>query len=170
MALNQTPESPTGHGRSADAEDTSRFPALGRWFLWADDPASVQRLILGLAGLCGLLFVVDLFIHRHTEVPGEGFPGYYAIVGFIAFTLIVLGAKQLRVLIRRDESFYAPDGVDAERYPEAGTERRSIDGTSDDPADGEAGNASGSVSVDGSGPASAGSADGASGDAPGGRH
>ena len=126
MAVNQTPDSPSEHGRSADTEDTGRFPALGQWFLWADNPNAVQRLITGLAGLCVLLFVADLFIHRHTEAPGEGLPGYYAIVGFIAFTLIVLGAKQLRVLIRRDESFYAPYGVDAESYPEAGTERRSM--------------------------------------------
>jgi len=56
-------------------------------------------------------------------VPGEAITGYHAVVGFIAFTLIVLGAKLLRVFIRRDESYYAPNSVDAEFYPDAGLER-----------------------------------------------
>ena len=37
----------------------------------------------------------------------------------------MLGAKALRVFIARDESFYAPHGVDAEEYPSDGTERLS---------------------------------------------
>ncbi len=112
--------------------DTGRFPALAQYFLWVDSPAAVQRLIVGLGVLCAVLFLLDFVIHRHTEVPGEGFPGFYAIVGFVSFTAIVLGAKLLRTLIRRDESFYSPFGVDGETYPEAGTERLAMDGSASD--------------------------------------
>lgn len=106
------------------AKDSAESVApLAKHFLWADSPKSVHKLILGLSALCVFLFVMDFLWHRHTKVPGEGLYGFYAIAGFISFTLIVLGAKALRVFIARDESFYAPHGVDAEEYPLEGTER-----------------------------------------------
>lgn len=88
-----------------------------------DSPANVALIIKVLIGLCILLFLIDLVYHRHTYVPGEGLPGFYAIVGFLAFTAVILGSKLLRVFIRRDEKFYAPYSVDAEEYPEEGLER-----------------------------------------------
>jgi len=96
---------------------------LANRFLWADSTSSVERVILGLGILCVLLFVLDFIIHRHAYAPGEGVPGFYAVVGFVAFTLIVLGAAQLRRLILRDENYYAPHSVDAEEYPEHGLEK-----------------------------------------------
>ena len=91
---------------------------LARWLLWVDSPAAVERLQKGLYVVCALLVAFEIVWHRHTYVPGEELFGYYAIVGFFAFLLIVLGAKQLRRLIRRDESYYAPSSVDAETYPD----------------------------------------------------
>ena len=70
-----------------------------------------------LAGLCAFLFLLDFIIHRHTYVPGEGVWGFYAFTGFIAFTLIVLGAKQLRSWILRDETYYGAQSTDSEEYP-----------------------------------------------------
>ena len=86
-----------------------------------------DRPVKLLAGLCGVLLVVELFVDRHPHVPGEGFPAFYAIVGFLAFALIVLGAKQLRRLIRRDEDFYAGGAVDAENYPDDGLDVREVE-------------------------------------------
>ncbi len=109
--------------QSTDSADT--VAPLAKHFLWADSPKSVNKLILGLSVLCVFLFLMDFLWHRHTKVPGEGVYGFYALAGFISFTVIVLGAKALRVFIARDESFYAPHGVDAEEYPSEGTERLS---------------------------------------------
>ena len=86
-----------------------------------------DRPIKWLGGLCVVLFVLDFFIDRHPHVPGEGFPAFYAITGFVAFALIVLGAKKLRTFIRRDEAFYAPDAVDGEQYPDAGLDVQDAD-------------------------------------------
>lgn len=86
-----------------------------------------DRPVKVLAGLCVVLLIVELFVDRHPHVPGEGFPAFYAIVGFLAFALIVLGAKQLRRLIRRDETFYADAAIDAEAYPDAGLDVREAD-------------------------------------------
>ena len=47
---------------------------------------------------------------------GEGFPAFHALTGFIAFTLIVLGAKQLRRLIWRPENYYGRRSVNSEDY------------------------------------------------------
>jgi hypothetical protein len=111
-----TPE----HEPKESAEDVA---PLARYFLWADSPKSVHKLIIGLSILCAFLFLMDFVWHRHTKVPGEGLYGFHAIAGFVSFTLVVLGARALRVFIRRDESYYGEHGVDSEEYPVAGTQR-----------------------------------------------
>jgi hypothetical protein len=88
-----------------------------------DSPKNVALYIKVLGVLCGLLFIADFLYHRHTYVPGEGVPGFYAFMGFLAFTAVILGSRLLRVFIRRDENFYAPYSVDAEEYPEQGLEK-----------------------------------------------
>jgi hypothetical protein len=111
-------------------EDQSKETAedvapLARYFLWVDSPKSVHKLIVGLSALCAFLFFMDFVWDRHTKVPGEGLYGFHAIAGFVSFTLVVLGARALRVFIRRDESFYGEHGVDSEEYPVEGTQRLS---------------------------------------------
>lgn len=107
--------------------ENQEFSPLAKRFLWADSSTSVERVIFWLGILCAVLFVLDFVVHRHTYVPGEGLPGYYAFVGFIAFTLIVLGAKQLRRLILRNENYYSPYSVDAEEYPDEGLNKLNHD-------------------------------------------
>lgn len=99
-----------------------------------------DRPVKVLAVVCGVLLLADFLIDRHPHVPGEAFPLFYAIAGFLAFTLIVLGAKQLRRLIRRDEAFYAPDAIDAEAYPDSGLDRLDAGPSRDaDPSDTDGG-------------------------------
>jgi hypothetical protein len=88
-------------------------------FGWVESAASVGLAIRILAGLCALLYVLDIIVHRHTYAPGEGLIGFYCFVGFFAFTAIVLGAKKLRTWILRPEDYYAPNAVDSEDYPES---------------------------------------------------
>lgn len=105
-----------------DDHENESFSPLAKRFLWADSSSAVERVIFWLSVLCVLLFVADFIYHRHSYAPGEGTPGFYAFVGFIAFTVIVLGATQLRRVILRNENYYAPYSVDAEEYPEHGLE------------------------------------------------
>ena len=83
-----------------------------------------DRPVRWLAGLCVVLLVAEFLIDRHPHVPGEGLPWFYCLVGFVAFTLIVLGAKSLRRGIRRPEDFYGDAAIDAEAYPRGGLEMR----------------------------------------------
>lgn len=117
------------------SDDDDVIAPLARHLLWLETPLGLQKVIRGLMYLCGFLFVVDIFWHRHAYVPGEGLWGFHAIAGFVAFTLIVLGAKALRTLIKRDETYYAPYSVDAEAYPEAGLARREAGSDADGDAE-----------------------------------
>lgn len=69
--------------------------------------ASFQRkVVYALYAVCAVLFALDFFVHRHVEHPIEHWWGFYAIYGFIALVVIVMGAKLLRVFVRRDENYY----------------------------------------------------------------
>ena len=114
------------------SDKTSSCAPLSRHLLWIDTRSGVNRLIGVLALLCLLLFAVEFVWHRHVKVPYEEMTGFYAVAGSVAFSVIVLGARLLRLVVRRDESFYAPVGVDAEAYPQAGTCRLTHEERPDD--------------------------------------
>ena len=86
-----------------------------------------DRPVRWLAGLCVALLVAEFLVDRHPHVPGEGLPWFYCLVGFVAFTLIVLGAKSLRRGIRRPEDFYGDAAIDAEDYPRRGLDLKKAD-------------------------------------------
>ena len=87
----------------------------GRKHLW-DNPANVKRFLKGFFIICVLLFLLDgLFlahlVHKHLSFESDTFPlegwlGFFSIYGFIACTLIVLLAKQLRKVVMRSEDYY----------------------------------------------------------------
>ena len=71
-----------------------------------DNPNSVQRLLYGFYVCCVLLIGIDFFFHRHVAHPWERILGFYGLYGFLACTLLVVVAKQIRKIIMRDESYY----------------------------------------------------------------
>ena len=86
-----------------------------------------DRPVRWLVGACAALAVAEFLVDRHPHVPGEGLPWFYCLVGFVAFTLIVLGAKSLRRGIRRPEDFYGDAAIDAEDYPRRGLDLEKAD-------------------------------------------
>lgn len=103
-----------------EIEGSEKLPDLARLFLWADDRHKVEKVVIGLCIFCALLFVIDLFYHRHAYFGFEGSRGFYAIAGFAAFAIIVLAAGQLRRLIKRPENYYGERATHAETYPDEG--------------------------------------------------
>ena len=72
-----------------------------------DIPTTISATVFGwLAAVCTALVVIEWLVHRHATHPWEGWPGFYAIFGFVAFAGIVLLGKQLRRVIRRDDDYY----------------------------------------------------------------
>ena len=74
-----------------------------------DNPKNVQRLLYGFYACCVLLIGIDFFFHRHVAHPWEEMFGFYGLYGFLACTLLVIIAKQIRKIIMRDESYYDPN-------------------------------------------------------------
>lgn len=74
-----------------------------------DDPKNVKRLLRVFFVICAGLLAIDLIFHRHVVHVWESLFGFYAIFGFVACVALVLGAKEMRKLVMRDEDHYDHD-------------------------------------------------------------
>ena len=76
---------------------------------YLDKPENVQRLLKVFYVICALLFAADFIVHRHTKIALEEIPAFYAVFGFVAFVVLVIGSIGLRKLIMRKEDYYDVD-------------------------------------------------------------
>ncbi len=86
---------------------------------WLDNMRNVRKLLIWFYVACAVLFLLDLFYHKHTILPFEGWFGFYGIYGFVACVLLVLAAKELRKWVSRPHDYYGDD----EDGDDAGQER-----------------------------------------------
>ncbi len=77
---------------------------------WLDQPRNINRIVYALWLICAGLLIAEFFYHKHPHFGWDGWFGFYALFGFVAYCFIVLTAKGLRRLIRRDEDYYS-DGL-----------------------------------------------------------
>ena len=73
---------------------------------WLDEPRHVDQIFYGLVAVCIVLFLSDLVYHKHTTFGFENWFGFFAWYGFICCVALVLLAKQMRKLVKRDEDYY----------------------------------------------------------------
>ena len=73
---------------------------------WLDQPRNVDRLVYGLVLICGLLLLADFFYHKHIHFAFEGWFGFFAWYGFVVCVGLVLLAKEMRRVVKRDEDYY----------------------------------------------------------------
>ena len=104
--------------KDSDQHDDNGFSPLAQKFAWVENPSMVSQVVKGLLIFCAVLFVIDLFFHRHAYFGFEQSKGFYAISGFFAFTIIVLLAGKLRQLIKRPENYYGSGSTHGENYPD----------------------------------------------------
>jgi len=78
-------------------------PAFRRWALW------------GLAGLCVVLFAIELVLPAKLHSDATRIPGKYAAIGFAGVCLAAIAGWGLSVL-RRSPDYYGEAG---DRFPEA---------------------------------------------------
>jgi hypothetical protein len=71
-----------------------------------DNPRNVKVVIYGLYVLCAILVGLDFLIHRHSEYALEAWYGFYGFYGFVACVFLVLAAKEMRKIVRREENYY----------------------------------------------------------------
>lgn len=73
---------------------------------WLDEPRNVRKIVWGLVSACAGLFFADALYHKHAHSSWEGWFGFYALYGFVACVALVLAAKQLRKVVKRDDDYY----------------------------------------------------------------
>ncbi len=73
---------------------------------WLDSKENVSKVYWSVWVICGLLLVVDPFIHKHDDFQMESWFGFYGFYGFVACVGLVLAAKLLRKLLMRPEDYY----------------------------------------------------------------
>ncbi len=81
-----------------------------------DRPENVRKVLRILYAVCGFLMLLDLvdvvlqrlqlLDLRHAYRVWEGFPGFYSAFGFVACVTLVLIAKQMRRVLKREEEYY----------------------------------------------------------------
>ena len=100
-----------------DPNETKKYSSLGKILCWFTQTKNANKLFIGLGTLCLLLFLADFTYHKHGHFFIEEIPGFYAAYGFFMFTLLIMGAKALRFIIKRPENYYGDKAVDSEDYP-----------------------------------------------------
>ena len=73
---------------------------------WLDDPRNVKKIVYSLYVVCALLLLADFTYHKHTHFDIEGWWGFFGIFGLVACVALVLVAKALRVILKREEDYY----------------------------------------------------------------
>lgn len=71
-----------------------------------DKPENIRKVLYIFYGCCGLLLLLDLFVHRHVYHNWENLPGFYPLYGFIGCVILVLVAKEMRKVLMRKENYY----------------------------------------------------------------
>lgn len=73
---------------------------------WLERPGNLRRLLGWFYTACAVLLAVDLVYHRHVIHRWEDLFGFYGVFGFVACTVLVLVAKQMRKVLMRREDYY----------------------------------------------------------------
>ena len=71
-----------------------------------EKPATIRTLWILLFAVCGLTLVPELFIERHAYFGIDHFFSFYAILGFIACALLIILAKGLSYILKKNEGYY----------------------------------------------------------------
>jgi len=89
--------------------------------------SNVNRIVYSLYALCAALIAVDFLYTKKVYLAVENFPGFYALYGFFMCAGLVIGAKMMRVILKRGEDYYSPHDVESEAHPESDQDRKNFD-------------------------------------------
>ena len=73
---------------------------------WLDDSRNVNKIVYSLYIVCALLVLADLLYDKHAHFDFENWFGFSGFFGFVACVALVLTAKLLRVVLKREEDYY----------------------------------------------------------------
>ena len=101
--------------------------AIARSLSWVDNRKSVDKFFWILVAGGMALALLDLFYKKKTYFTVEYVFAFYALYGFFMCAALVVAAKGMRLLLMRDESYYAPQDVETEPHPEFDLDRKQAD-------------------------------------------
>ncbi len=74
---------------------------------WFYQPANIRLLIIGLVVACVLSLLSQfLYTDDHPHFKVEKLFGFQAAFGFVAFVVVVMLGKVLRIFVARPEDYY----------------------------------------------------------------
>ncbi len=73
---------------------------------WFVDPRNGRQIFWGLFAVCLLLALSELLYHKETHFRWESWFDFHGFYGFVCCVFLVLAAKELRKLVKRDEDYY----------------------------------------------------------------
>ena len=89
--------------------ETEHTKPEGERRYWLDARKNVDKVFYALVVLCVGSVAADFFYEKHVHYDVEYMIGVYGIYGFVACVGLVLAAKEMRKLIKRDEDYYERD-------------------------------------------------------------
>lgn len=76
---------------------------------WLTRPATIRKLWWGFSIVLALTVAAQLFIYVKGYFGADGWFGFAAVFGFLSCLIMVLVAKGLGLVLKRDEDYYAGD-------------------------------------------------------------
>lgn len=73
---------------------------------WLDDPRNIKKVVYALYAVCALLLVADFFYEKHPHFEFEKWFGFFGWFGLIACVSLVLMARVLRKVLKREKDYY----------------------------------------------------------------
>jgi hypothetical protein len=73
---------------------------------WLVRPETIRKLWRGSCILLAILVLADLLVEPHPYFGIDGSFGFYAWYGFFTCAAMVIGAKALSALVKRDDTYY----------------------------------------------------------------
>ena len=88
-------------------------------FLWLGKKSVIENFMwLPILGMIAMV-ILGLIYPPHHPGPWDVIPGSWAVIGFVAYTIIVLSALPLFAILARPEDYYGEGGL---RDPDYSTE------------------------------------------------
>jgi len=120
MAEKDTPETLT----KKELEERQNAHPFAVPFLWLGNQKVIDNFIwLPVTGMIAMIMLGIIYPQKH-PAPWDVIPGSWALIGFVAYSFIVLCAKPLAALLARPEDYYGEGGLPD---PEYSTEHTSHD-------------------------------------------
>lgn len=76
---------------------------------WLDEPQNVKKVWRIFLAILALTVIAEIGVHLHPHFEIEGIFGFHAVYGFITCALMIIVAKLLGLILKRQDTYYGAD-------------------------------------------------------------